>query len=244
MTPTAESRPDRVALLYEQWRATTLAAGWSFADDWAGPVVESMVRAVTGDEGAGSTAPASCEGVAQELGTYRAESGVGLPEGLRDLAALYEVAKRGDPPFPVARSFSVGWSDSALGTVAAGASTDPLTGFGTPGYLARRLSELEHEASARPRGIEYRALVVRPSPLEGWPGVVQRSAIARVIDGLLDSGEPKGTLPSGDFVGVVTAPTASEYAARMRRRLAEIAEAGYVTIELRAVPTTLAELER
>lgn len=239
MTPTAESRPDRVSLLYEQWRTTTLAAGWSFADDWAGPAVDAMARAVA-DRTAAATRR---EGIARDLGAFRAECGVGLPEGLRDLAALYELAERAHPPFPVTRSFSVGWSDSALGSLVAGASTEPLTGFGTPGYLARRLAELA-EAAARAEGIEYRALVVRPSALDGWADVVRRSAIARVIDGVLASGEPKATLPSGAFVGVVAASAAVEHAARMRRRLAEIEEAGYVTIELRAVPATLAELER
>ena len=238
--PTAESRPDRVSLLYEQWRVKTLAEGWAFADDWPGAVVETMARVVA----AGGRQGERCAAVANELGQYRAECGIGLADGLRDLAALYDVVDAADPPFDVTRSFAVGWSEIAVSSIVAGAATDPLTGFGTPGYLARRMKELEQRSVSAGPLPEYQALVVRPEPTEGWQSVVRRSVVARVMDGILSAGEPKGTLPSGAFVGVVESAVADEHATLMRRRLAQIEEAGYVTIELRAVPASLDELER
>lgn len=240
MSPTAESRPDRVSPLYEQWRVKTLAEGWAFADDWPGAVVETMARVVAAEGRHGER----CAGVARELGEYRAECGIGLADGLRDLAALYEIADASEPPFDVTRSFAIGWSELAVSSIVAGSATDPLTGFGTPGYLVRRLHELAQRSSSCEPSPEYHALVVRPAATEGWQSVVRRSVVARVMDGILSSGEPKGVLPSGAFVGVVESAVADEHAALMRRRLAEIEEAGYVTIELRAVPATLDDLER
>lgn len=82
----------------------------------------------------------------------------------------------------------------------------------------------------------YRLLLVRPADEPGWHKVVQRSAIARVMDEVLAAGETRATLPSGAFVGVVAATSADEHAARLRHRLTRIADAGYVTIEVRALP--------
>lgn len=241
--------------------------GWAFPDDWDSPAVPDMAHAVvTGRD----VTPA-----AHSLGTQRAELGVALREGLSDLAALFRIGAHVDPPFEVAGSFAEGWADATVGALLGRAATDPLTGFGTVDYLTHRLRELMPSASGgghnddrsevvpvepeRARATEsdaehdvehadipYRLLLVRPADQAGWNRIVQRSAIARIMDDVLAAGETRAALPSGTFVGVVAAAHADEHAARLRHRLTRLDDAGYVSIEVRPMPepADLAELAR
>lgn len=266
MTPTNDPAPELVARLRDEWRAASLATGWSFPDDWESPGVPDMARALVAGL---DTAPA-----AHTLGMQRAELGVALREGLSDLAALFRIGAHTDPPFEVAGSFAEGWADATMGALLGRSATDPLTGFGTVDYLTHRLRELmppssgesgepsrewplekspqahanvgpsEHDPDRT--GIPYRLLLVRPADEAGWNRVVQRSAIARIMDDVLTTGETRAALPSGALVGVVAATHADEHAARLRHRLTRLAEAGYVSIEVRPMPAPndLAEFAR
>jgi hypothetical protein len=117
-----------------RWRGRSMTEGWSLADDWWTPAVEPMVRAVR----EGNDVPGACE----ELGAERAGAGVGIAEGLSDLAALFAVMGKGEPPFAAVRSFAAGWAERSFAPMADLQCEDPLTGLATVAYLRTRLGEL------------------------------------------------------------------------------------------------------
>ncbi|NUP76683.1 MAG: hypothetical protein HOV96_03925 [Nonomuraea sp.] len=118
----------------ERWRGRSLDEGWSVADDWWAPAVEYAIRAVV----EGHDRPRACE----ERGAARAWAGVGIAEGLTDLAALFAVTGRGEPPFALVRAFVAGWAEQSFAPMADLQCEDPLTGLATVAYLRTRLGEL------------------------------------------------------------------------------------------------------
>lgn len=95
--------PDEVGDLCARWRAGSLADGWSVPEDWAVPAVVLLARAVTDD--------AELTTHARALGAARSHSGVGIGEGVRDLAALF-VAQGSSTPITAVLAFTKGWEEA------------------------------------------------------------------------------------------------------------------------------------
>jgi hypothetical protein len=133
-------------------------------------------------------------------------------------------------------------TSTGIGT--GGGRNDSPPGFPPSDPASTQASESHPEHDAAGAEMPYRLLLVRPADEAGWNRIVQRSAIARIMDDVLAAGETRAALPSGTFVGVVAASHAHEHAARLRHRLTRLADAGYVSIEVRPVPELdkLAEL--
>jgi hypothetical protein len=118
-----------------RWRDRSMAAGWSLAEDWWLPEVEVVVKAVRG----GCDLSQAC----WALGAARARAGVGITEGLDDLAALFAVTGTGGPPpFAALRSFAAGWAEWSFAPAGQLHCEDPLTGLATEAYLRTRLAQL------------------------------------------------------------------------------------------------------
>ncbi|MFI6816678.1 hypothetical protein ACIBG7_30045 [Nonomuraea sp. NPDC050328] len=92
------------------------------------------------------------------LGDARARAGVGIAEGLTDLAALYAVLGRGDPPFEALRSFAAGWTEATFAPMAELRCEDPLTKLVTLAYLRTRVAELYRGSVAA----RHRLVVAEP----------------------------------------------------------------------------------
>ncbi len=122
-----------------RWRSRSMAEGWPGAGDWWTPEVESAIEAVCGS---GDLAHAC-----RALGAARAAAGVEIAQGLDDLAALFAVSWRGEPPFAALRAFAAGWADFASVGMEP-ACEDPLTGLATVAYLRTRLAQLYRGSSA------------------------------------------------------------------------------------------------
>ncbi|NUR89822.1 MAG: hypothetical protein HOY71_37565 [Nonomuraea sp.] len=120
--------------LLAEWRSRSLAAGWSLPEDWWTPAVEHAIKAVN----RGHDLSRAC----LALGGARARAGVGIAEGLTDLAALFTALDLGDPPFAALRSFATGWTEASFAPMAELRCEDPLTGLTTAAYLRTRLGEL------------------------------------------------------------------------------------------------------
>lgn len=143
-----------------RWRGRSMAEGWSVADGWWTPEVEDAIKAVRGN---GDLAQAC-----RALGTARAAAGVGIVDGMDDLAALFAVAGREEPPFAALRAFAAGWAARgcaefaerrgrpspqvpADGHTPAGelaTCDDPLTGLATVPYVRTRLAQLYRGSAA------------------------------------------------------------------------------------------------
>ncbi|NUR88893.1 MAG: hypothetical protein HOY71_32815 [Nonomuraea sp.] len=147
-----------------RWRDRSMDDGWSLADDWWAPAVEHAAKAVT----AGHDLPRACE----ELGAARAEAGVGIAEGLTDLAALFAVAEKGEPSFPLVRAFAAGWAEQSFAPMADLQCEDPLTGLATVAYLRTRLGELYRGSVASGH------LLVVAEPYGETGGLAERLAAA------------------------------------------------------------------
>lgn len=117
-----------------------MAEGWSLADYWWTPEVENTIRAVYGS---GDLADAC-----RALGEARASAGVGIAEGMNDLAALFAVSGLGEPPFDALRAFAAGWAEESLTPLSELACEDPLTGLVTVAYLRTRLAQLYRGSAA------------------------------------------------------------------------------------------------
>lgn len=207
-----------------------MSGGWLHPDDWHGAAVSAMVRAVIDDEG---LAEASAE-----LGAERASRGVGLTEGLDDLAALFSVASRPAPPFHIVKAFSEAWVDVSTAAILARGATDSLTGLRTSDYLEARLVEVysAQRATGIPASESHTMIVVSGDRLTGWKRVLRSCAIARIVSEVLSSGETNVILRSGTIVSIVGAASALEHSIRIRHRLLVVDDAEEVTVELRELP--------
>ncbi|MGW0807265.1 hypothetical protein [Nonomuraea sp. NPDC002799] len=123
-----------------RWRGRSMAAGWSLADDWWAPEAEDAVKAVRGDR----DLPLAC----WALGAARADAGVGIAEGMDDLAALFTEVGTGEPPFAAVRSFASGWAEKSVAPFGELHCEDPLTGLATVAYLRTRLGQLYRGSAA------------------------------------------------------------------------------------------------
>ncbi|MFC5822382.1 hypothetical protein [Nonomuraea insulae] len=123
-----------------RWRGRSMAAGWSLAEDWWTPEVEVVIKAVCG----GCDLTQAC----WALGAARAGAGVGVAEGMNDLAELFAVAGAGGPPFTALRSFAAGWAEQSFAPIGELHCEDPLTGLATVAYLRTRLAHLYRGSAA------------------------------------------------------------------------------------------------
>jgi|BarGraIncu00222A_1022003.scaffolds.fasta_scaffold00004_12 hypothetical protein len=123
-----------------KWQRYSAEAYWAHPADWWDPAVDALAEAVA--DGRDATVPAEL------LGAVRAEAGVGLPEALDDLAALYTVVSQSVPPFEVVRSFTGGWADAGVNPVRTSSCQDAMTGLATSSYLRTRLAEVYRSAVA------------------------------------------------------------------------------------------------
>lgn len=133
--------PDPAALS-RAWEAAT-ASYWLRPVDWWTPEVDDVAAALAAAPD--GNAPAALAAFAR-LGTARGDAGVGLPEAIDDLWALYSVVPEGTPPLPVVRAFVESWVESWFASLRVVTCVDPVTGLTTAAYLRTRLAEVYREA--------------------------------------------------------------------------------------------------
>lgn len=187
---------DQHRALRSRWRMASLAAGWPFPSDWESNAVDHVCDAVVnGDD---------LDPRLTELGSQRAEAGVGLSATLHDLAALHAaMTNLGEPtvlisadvdsvPAHLVRMTSLGWAE-VVGDLAAGCEVeDALTGLTTAAYLRTRLHELYRHArseGADPANGHALLTVTLPMGEQGWPRMMGMVLAADVLRTVFDSGE-------------------------------------------------------
>jgi len=232
--------PDGSAAFLERWRAASIAGAWAYPSDWSGPAVTGMAIAVQ--------CGAGIEAAAAELGTFRADRGVGLTEGLDDLAVLFQHATNADAPYAATRSFAASWVEATSAALADRGAIDALTGLVTRAYLVPRLRELYAEAAAR--GIhpdQERCLVVidRRPHLARWQRVIYAGQVGRVVTTVLDGGQTNSVLESGTFVSI--APRDDALAKNIERIATALRPRpprhGHPLVRIESLPRTLREAE-
>ncbi|MGH3716720.1 MAG: hypothetical protein ACRDT4_25165 [Micromonosporaceae bacterium] len=197
--------------LRRQWRATSLRDGWTRPDDWWAPEVDAMTTAVLAAFGAPSPYAVA------ELGRARAEAGVGLPETLDDLYALYRLLPEGVPPPDVLRRLAEAWVEAGMASSRTTTCEDPLSGLTSAAYLRTRLAEVYREAERSGRALRgSHALVVvrchppslsaeRPAtgPAQNWNWMVHRLLLGDVLRSAFSGGETFAALSTAVTVGLV-----------------------------------------
>lgn len=233
--PQPIAAPGSAHLLADRWRAIALADGWLRPDEWHSVTIAPTVEALLTGEG--------LENAVGALGADRASQGIGISEGLRDLAALYQAADAGELPFRLARAFAERWSEVTTSALLMQGVTDALTGLRTRDYLVARLQELysdEFETGVRAADA-WRLVTIAGDPVEGWARILRSSAIARVMSEVLSAGQCNTILPSGTFVSVVRTATVDEHSIRLRHRLLGIDDMDSVEVATGALPGVLDE---
>lgn len=169
-----ERDPQRQSVL---WRAASMAAGWAVPGDWWTPAVEQTIRAVTGGQGLARACMA--------LGDARARAGVGIAEGMTDLAALFHARGEAGPPLAALRSFASGWVEAELAPMADLRCEDPLTGLVGLAYLRTRLAEVYREGVAR----RHRLVVVTLTVTDAWDRIAAMLRLAALLREVFPRGE-------------------------------------------------------
>ncbi|MCK2214504.1 hypothetical protein MF672_011985 [Actinomadura sp. ATCC 31491] len=137
-----------------RWRARSLAAGWSLADDWWTPEADCLLKAMRearprlGEREQGGGEHDLTADACRALGAARAGAGVGIAEAMTDLAALWTAARLGEPPFAVLRAFAAGWAERSFAPMGELGCEDPLTGLASAAYLRTRLAQLYRGSAA------------------------------------------------------------------------------------------------
>lgn len=205
--------------LSRRWRATSLATGWTRPDDWWAPEVESVARAVLADVRRADSVRDSVAAAAR-LGRARAQAGVGMPEALDDLYALYQLLPGGRPHADVLRSLAEAWAEVALRSCLAITCEDPLSGLASAAYLRTRLAEVYREAerAGRTASETHTLLVVRcdPGPAERadaqpdgdgsqarWDWMLHRLTLGDALRAVFSGGETFAALSRGVTLGLV-----------------------------------------
>lgn len=194
----AAKAEDPAELVRAWFRESATAAHGGF-DEWHVPAVDAIAEAVVGRVDA--AAPA------RRLGEQRAESGMGIAEGLSNLELLYRLHSRAQPPHAVSLAFSDGWADTELGTLLGRSSIDALTGLVTLDYLFARLAELYCEDTP----ITDRCLVVVDPDVRrsiGSARLTRTVGLAAIVRSIFSTGETTGILPGRVFVAIAHRGTA------------------------------------
>lgn len=95
-----------------RWRAASLSGGWRFSSDWHSPVVDSIAHLICVNREPLTSLRLLIQ--VANLGSSRSSFGVGLHEGLNDLASLAHAAGLGETPQEWTREFVEGWADQAF----------------------------------------------------------------------------------------------------------------------------------
>ena len=233
----SDTSDNRVALLTDQWRTTSLATVWLHPGDWHAVAASDLVRAVVLSN---EVLPA-----ASLLGAERAQQGVGIAESLHDLAVLFELVGE-QPPLPVISGFAASWVEVTTAGLLSTSTVDPLTGLLTLDYLLPRLRELYAAAAAGREPTGQRCLIVidrcenAPS---GWRRVMHDARVGRVLRTVLDRGETNSLLPSGVFVSLAYRDDAlDESVVRIQRALSD--DSGdVISVHVERLPATIVEAE-
>lgn len=177
----------------ERWQRRSAASAWSHPADWWDPAVDALAEAVA--EGRDAVV------AAELLGRARGAAGVGLPESLDDLAALYLVLGVLVPPFHVVRAFTAGWADAGVAPVRTAACEEPLTGLATTSYLRTRLGEVYRSAVAENLLVtETTSLLVLDASVatpDPWQRVARACVLADCLREVFVGGEPLVVLGAG-----------------------------------------------
>jgi hypothetical protein len=182
-----------------RWQRHSAEAYWAHPADWWDPAVDALAEAVA--DGRDATVPAEL------LGAVRAEAGVGLPEALDDLAALYSVVGEPEPPFEVVRAFTGGWADAGINPVRAASCQDAMTGLATSSYLRTRLAEVYRSAVAENVLVtDTMGIVVLDASVmttDPWQRLARVCVLADCLRELFDGGESLVALGSGRVAALV-----------------------------------------
>jgi hypothetical protein len=181
--------------LRDTWRLRSLASGWLATDDWQTEAV---------DEVAGAALPgvpvAELARACGLLGRARAMAGIGITETIEDLAALFAVLNRGNPPLHLMSSLAEGWAEEGLARHARGRCEDPLTGLATVPYLRTRLSEVYREADqagTSPARTHRLVVVGLPRRADPWQ---------RLAGAILLGHDLRSAFPGGDTLSQAPEP--------------------------------------
>ncbi|MFI2753756.1 hypothetical protein ACGIF2_10010 [Cellulomonas sp. P22] len=185
--------------LRERWREQSVGSVWLRASDWYHPAVDDVIGVVIAQQDA--------EAATGRLGAARGGAGVGISETIDDLACLYRLVGRGDPPVPVVRSLCEAWSDAQSGGTAPGGCVDPTSGLPTRDYLATRLRET-YGLSARtatPVPDTHVLLLVDASAAEQspWARAARAAATGAALRDAFDDGHPVASIGADVFAVLV-----------------------------------------
>ena len=182
-----------------EWQRHSAEAYWAHPADWWDPAVDALAETVA--DGRDATVPAEL------LGAVRAEAGVGLPEALDDLAALYTVVSDTVPPFEVVRAFTGGWADAGVNPVRTASCQDAMTGLATTSYLRTRLAEVYRSAVADNVLVtDTMGLVILDASVmttDPWQRLARVCVLADCLRELFAGGESLVALGSGRVAALV-----------------------------------------
>lgn len=182
--------------LRARWRTVSLATGWRFPSDWGVPEVDRVCSSVL------RSGPDLIEALLR-LGKARAQSGAGLDETIKDLAALHAVlsgARDGlltaDPdelPTRLLRTVALGWAEVTAGDNACRGAIEPLTGLATAEYLRTRLAEVYRRGKRVGRNPAddhvLLAVVLDLASVNGFTRLMSMVVVADALRAVFDGGE-------------------------------------------------------
>jgi GGDEF domain-containing protein len=215
--------------LRARWRAVSLATGWRFPSDWGLPEVDTVCSSV-------SRRDIDLTDALLGLGRARAQSGAGLDETIKDLAALHAVMSSppdglliADPdelPTRFLRTVALGWAEVTAGDNARRESTEPLTGLATAEYLRTRLGEVYRRGRrvGRHPCDEHvlLAVVLDLTSINGFTRVMAMVLVADALRTVFDGGESVAVL--GQSVAAVLSERGEELPDRVSRARFLLAE--------------------
>jgi GGDEF domain-containing protein len=181
------------------------------------------------------------------LGKARAQSGAGLDETIKDLAALHAVISGppdglliADPdelPTRFLRTVALGWAEVTAGDNARRESTEPLTGLATAEYLRTRLGEVYRRGrrvGCHPSDDHVLlAVVLDLSTVNGFTRLMAMVVVADALRTVFDGGESVAVL--GQSVAAVLTERGEELADRASRARFLLAERLGMDAELTAM---------
>ena len=184
---------DPVRALAWDWHvASTITVGPP-ETEWFGEAVSGMARAMIERRGV--------EQAVARLAVERASKGITLPEGMDDLAVLFQVARASDPPYGLGATFAAHWTEATLDALFMRTCVDSLTGMATPEFLAARLREVYAED---PQTAATRRCLVVVDPgtagMNGWQKMLRTSTVADIVSGVFGHGQTNAVMPSGRFL--------------------------------------------
>ncbi len=228
-----EAADPALLLVREQWREQSLRTIWLRAGDWFHPAIDTVVRAVTSDDGVLDAVEA--------LGAARATHGVGVGETIDDLSCLYRIVEAGAPPLDAVRALCEGWASPAGAPLVPGTCMDPESGLPTVEYLSVRL--VEEFTSVRRRGgtpAQDLCLILVDVARDGvapWNRLARSAAVGRAIEVAFGVGHPGASLGGGVFAVLHPAgPAVADAIARLSRQIDTQGEELGVTDVLRQPP--------